>query len=179
MKRLIALFAIILSLTLSSCVATATAGLNSYIDSKDGYQFLYPNGWQEVKVNNGPDVVFHDIIEQSENLSVIINPVESEKTLSDLGTPSEVGYKLSKTVIAPPNSGRTAELVNAESKEVGDKTYYLLEYAVTLPTQKRHNLASVVISRGKLLTFNVSATEARWQKMQPVFEQVINSFSAY
>lgn len=101
-KRLIPLLALILTFALSSCVATAAAGLNSYIDSKDGYQFLYPNGWQEIKVNNGPDVVFHDIIEQTENLSVILSPVKEEKTLTDLGTPTEVGYKLSKTAIAPP-----------------------------------------------------------------------------
>lgn len=69
--------------------------------------------------------------------------------------------------------------MNADSKQVGDKTYYLLEYAVTLPTQKRHDLASVVISRGRLLTLNISSTEGRWEKMKPVFEQVVNSFSAY
>ena len=179
MKRLIPLFALILTIALSGCVATAAAGLNSYIDSKDGYQLLYPNGWQEIKVKNGPDVVFHDLIEQSENLSVILSSVKDEKTLTDLGTPTEVGYKLSKKAIAPPDSGRTAELVNAESRQVADKVYYILEYAVTLPTQKRHDLASVVISRGKLLTLNISSTEARWDKMKPVFEQVVNSFSAY
>jgi len=47
-------------------------GLQSYVDSTDGYQFLYPNGWVPVEVTNGPDVVFRDLIEYSENLSVAI-----------------------------------------------------------------------------------------------------------
>ncbi|NER39106.1 MAG: photosystem II oxygen evolving complex protein PsbP [Oscillatoria sp. SIO1A7] len=179
LKRIAAILLVISSLTISGCVATATAGLQPYVDSYKGFEFLYPNGWMEVKVNNGPDVVFRDLIEQTENVSVIISKVEGDKTLADLGTPSEVGYKLSKNAIAPPDSGRTAELVNAEPLEKGDKTYYLLEYAVKLPSQERHNLASVAISRGKLFTLNLSTTEARWQKNQDKFERVAKTFSVY
>jgi photosystem II oxygen-evolving enhancer protein 2 len=96
-----------------------------------------------------------------------------------LGTPSEVGYRLSKSAIAPPDSGREAELVNAEARKAGTKDYYILEYAVKFPNQLRHNLASVVISRGKLFTINISATEARWQKAKELFEKVVKSFSVY
>jgi photosystem II oxygen-evolving enhancer protein 2 len=152
------------------------------VDSTDGYQFLYPNGWVPVKVSNvksGADVVFHDIIEQSENVSVVINPVSGGKQLTELGSPGEVGYQLGKTAIAPPGSGREAELINAESREFGDKTYYTLEYAVKVNGQERHNLASVAVSRGKLYTFNASTTEDRWGKMQDMLKQVISSFSVY
>ena len=179
LKRIAAILLVISSLTISGCVATATAGLQPYVDSYKGFEFLYPNGWMEVKVNNGPDVVFRDLIEQTENVSVIISKIEGDKTLADLGSPSEVGYKLSKNAIAPPDSGRTAELVNAEPLEKGDKTYYLLEYAVKLPSQERHNLASVAISRGKLFTLNLSTTEARWQKNKDKFERVAKTFSVY
>ena len=69
-KRFVALLLVLSSLSLTSC-ASATAGLNSYVDSIDGYQFLYPNGWLEVKVSNGPDVVFHDLIQTTENVSYL------------------------------------------------------------------------------------------------------------
>lgn len=177
-KRILAMLLVVLSLSLQGCVA-AGGGFKSFVDSLDGYQFLYPNGWLPVKVDSGPDVVFHDIIHESENVSVVISPVSGGKTLSDLGDPGQVGYKLGKSAIAPPDSGREAELVNAESREVGDKTYYLLEYAVKIGEKERHNLASVAVSRGKLYTFNASTTEERWSKVKDMLEQTIKSFSVY
>src|SRR4028118_288008 len=178
LKTVAVVLLLVLSLGLHGCAA-GVSGLKSYVDTGDGYEFLYPNGWQPVKVTNGPDVVFHDIIERSENVSVVLSSVPEGKTLADLGTPGEVGYQLQKNAIAPPDSGRKAELVNAESRQSGDKTYYLLEYSVKLPNQQRHNLASVAVSRGKLYTLNASTTEKRWEKLQDVFEQVAKSFSVY
>lgn len=179
LKRIAALFLIILSLSLQSCVS-ATSGLKSYADALDGYQFFYPNGWVPVEVKNGADVVLHDLIETSENVSVVINPAPSGQTLSDLGTPSEVGYKLSKSAIAPPDSGRQADLISADAYESGTDTYYLLEYAVKLPNnQERHNLASVVIRRGQLFTFNISTPESRWERMKAMFYPMAKSFSVY
>lgn len=180
-KKIAALLLVIsIACSLTSCASASAAGLKSYVDSVDGYEFLYPNGWLPVKVSSGPDIVLHDLIEVTENVSVVINPVPEGKTLKDLGTPSQVGYKLSKSAIAPPDSGREAELVNAAMREVGGKNYYLLEYAVKLPSgQARHNLASVAVSRGKLLTLNASAPERRWKKVQKLFESVVDSFSVY
>ncbi|NJL40904.1 MAG: photosystem II oxygen evolving complex protein PsbP [Leptolyngbyaceae cyanobacterium RM2_2_4] len=179
LKRIAVVLLVVLSLSLQSCVSAA-AGLKGYVDSYDGYEFLYPNGWVPVRVQDGPDIVFHDLIQETENVSVVISPVPDGETLQELGTPSEVGYKLSKNAIAPPDSGREAELVNAESRQVGDATYYLLEYAVKLPNQQeRHNLASVVVRRGQLFTLNLSATEQRWFKMKDLFQDVVKSFSVY
>lgn len=177
MKRIVAMLLVVLVLT--GC-GTGVSGLKSYVDSIDGYEFLYPNGWLPVKAASGADVVLHDLIEATENVSVVISPVPEGKTLAELGTPSEVGYKLVKSAIAPPNSGREAELVNAGTLESGAKNYYILEYVVKLPNQQqRHNLASIAISRGKLLTFNASAPEHHWKRVRQVFEQVVNSFSVY
>ncbi|WP_088894302.1 photosystem II reaction center PsbP [Leptolyngbya ohadii] len=178
LKRIAAVLLVVLSLSLQSCASGAT-GLKSYVNTYQGYQFLYPNGWIEVKVNNGPDVVLHDLIEETENASVIISPVKDDKTLEELGTPTEVGYRLSKNAIAPEGSGRQAELVSAEAREDGEKTYYLLEYAVTLPNQLRHNIASVAVRRGQLYTFNVSTTERRWEKVEDRLRKVAKSFSVY
>ncbi|MDX2242083.1 MAG: photosystem II reaction center PsbP [Leptolyngbyaceae cyanobacterium bins.302] len=179
LKRVVIVLLMVVSFSLQGCAIGAT-GFKSFVDATDGYQFLYPNGWLEIKVNDGPDVVFHDIIEQMENVSVVINPVSGEKTLMDLGSPGEVGYKLSKSAIAPPGSGRQAELVNAEAREVDGKEYYLLEYAIKLKdNQERHNLASVAMSRGKLYTFNASTSEYRWGKMKDKLEQAVKSFTVY
>jgi photosystem II oxygen-evolving enhancer protein 2 len=153
------------------------AGLQGYIDSADGYKFLYPNGWVAVKTTKGADIIFHDLIESSENVSVVISQVDKSKKLSDLGTASDVGYKLGKNAIAPAGSGREAELVSAESHDAKGKTYYILEYDVKIPTGLRHNIASVVVSRGKLFTFNASTTDRRWSKMKQVFKEVVDSFS--
>lgn len=177
-KRIVTILMVVLGLTLTSCVSNVV-GLKSYVDTGDGYQFLYPNGWLPIAVSKGPDVVFRDLIQQTENVSVVISPVTGNKTLADLGTPSEVGYKLSKSAIAPKDSGREAELVNAESRESRSKNYYILEYAVKLPNQERHNLASVAVSRGKLFTLNISTTEERWPKVKAAFEKVVKSFSVY
>jgi photosystem II oxygen-evolving enhancer protein 2 len=153
------------------------AGLQGYIDTGDSYKFLYPNGWVAVKTTKGADIIFHDLIESSENVSVVISQVEKDKKLSDLGTASDVGYKLGKNAIAPPGSGREAELISAQAKESKGKTYYFLEYEVKSPTGLRHNIASVVVSRGKLFTFNASTTDRRWGRMKQVFNELVASFS--
>ena len=179
-KRIVAIVLVVsVALSLTGCASVA-AGLKPYVDSIDGYEFLYPIGWLEVKVSDGPDLVLHDLIEATENVSVVISPVAKGKTLAELGTPTDVGYKLGKSAIAPADSGREAELVSAGKVEREANTYYLLEYAVKLPNQQqRHNLASVAISRGKLFTFNASAPEKRWSKMQQVLEIVVKSFKVY
>ncbi|MBW4648555.1 MAG: photosystem II reaction center PsbP family protein [Kastovskya adunca ATA6-11-RM4] len=178
LKTIIASLLVVLSVSLHGC-ATGVSGLKSYVDSTKGYQFLYPNGWQVVEVGDGPDVVLHDIIERTENVSVVISPVPENQTLADLGTPSEVGYQLQKNAIAPPNSNRTAELVNAQSHINGNHEYYLLEYEVKLPNQNRHDIASVAVSRGKLFTLNASTTNQRWRKVHDTFEIMAKSFSVY
>jgi len=178
MLKKIAALLLILSLGLYSCT-NVVSGLQSFVDSKDGYEFLYPNGWLPVQVPNGPDVVLRDLIEQTENVSVVISDVPEGETLADLGTPGEVGYRLQNKAIAPPDSGREAELVNAGVLESQGKTYYILEYSVKLADYERHNIASVAISRGKLFTLNASTTEKRWREVQDLFETVAKSFTVY
>ncbi|WP_088240408.1 photosystem II reaction center PsbP [Calothrix rhizosoleniae] len=179
-KRITLILFLVLTFSLTNAGVATAAGLNSFVDTKDGYQFLYPNGWLQVKVANGPDVVFHDFIEATENISVVISPVPEGKNLTELGTPTEIGYKLGKNALAPEGSGRTAELVNAEEKEVKDKQYYILEYAVKLPNgKKRHNMASITTSRGKLFTFNASVAERRWRRVKGLIQDSVNSFEVY
>mgnify|MGYP006433131925 CR=1 FL=1 len=178
LRSTLALIVFIFSITLFGC-ASPTGGLQGYTNSTQGYEFLYPNGWQQVKVDDntaGVDVVFRDLVEQSENVSVVVNEVGEDRQLSDLGTPTQVGQRL-KNKIAPPNSDRKGELLRADELEKEGKSYYLLEYQVTFPDdQKRHSMASVAVSRGKLFTLNVSTPQSRWENQSERFNQIADSF---
>ena len=180
-KRLVALLLAACCFCLSACTGTTADAFKTYVDADDGYEFLYPNGWMAVATQGGPDVVLHDLIEQSENISVIISEVAEGSSLDSLGTPTEVGRELARRALAPEGSGRTAELLSATQRqsEEGSKEYYLLEYQIRLPGMVRHDLASVTVRRGKLFTCNLSATQRRWQKMEEIFRQSVGSFSVY
>lgn len=172
---------IVLCLIVSSCSA-GVSGLQSYVNTSKGYEFLYPNGWIPVNLGSSArgsvDVVFRDLVERTENLSVIINEVPDGKTLEDLGTPSEVGYRLLKVINSTPKADREAEFIRAESREGTDKTYYLLEYEENLPDQgERHNIASVAVSRNKIFTFSLSTPQRRWDQVKDSFEIAAKSFS--
>ena len=180
-KRILAIALVCVSLTLQGCVASG-GGLKAYINEFNGYEFLYPNGWVQIAVdkNNGPDVVFRDLIEESDLVSVVVSDIKgSEKNLSELGSPEEVGVRLAKNVLAPEGSGRQAELVNASSRTLKDKEYYNFEYFISLPNAERHNLASVTVSRGKLFTLSIASAESDWSQHEATFKNVANSFSVY
>ena len=172
---------VVLSLVISSC-ATGVSGLQSYVNTSKGYEFLYPNGWIPVTLGTSArktvDVVFRDLVERTENLSVIINDVPEDKTLEDLGSPSEVGYRLLKVINSTPDSKREAEFIRAEARESKGQEYYLLEYEEDLPEQEaRHNIASVSVSRGKIFTFNLSTPQRRWDTVKDSFEVAAKSFT--
>ena len=178
LKRFAVLFVVVLALGLQSC--SSGVSLQAYNDSYEGYEFKYPTGWVPAQVEGGPDTVFHDIINNDENVSVVVSPVSGGKTLPDLGTPTEVGYKLSKSITSLASDDRNVELVNAQSFEAGDKLYYILEYVANLPSGRvRHDLASVIVRRGQLYTFNASLPESRWNTMKAAMKQTVASFSVY
>ncbi len=67
-------------------------GFNAVKDTQDGYQFVYPFGWQEVQVE-GQDVVYKDIIEPLESVSVTVEKTDKQK-VSEFGSPEEVRGQL-------------------------------------------------------------------------------------
>ncbi|AFY37164.1 photosystem II oxygen evolving complex protein PsbP [[Leptolyngbya] sp. PCC 7376] len=166
------------SLGLIAC-GDGIGSLQSYSSETYGYEFLYPNGWIPVNVENaktGVDVVFRDLIEYSENLSVIISDVPVEKNLTDLGSPTDVGYRFMQE--ASQNSDRQPELIRAEERsDDAGQTYYILEYQVALPNgQIRHDLATVAVKFGKLYSFNLSTLQERWDDVDGLFNTIIKSF---
>lgn len=176
-KQAIALFlAMCCSFGLFACGGVGE--LQSYTSETYGYEFLYPNGWIPVNTENssdGVDVVFRDLIEYSENLSVIISDVPADKTLIELGTPTDIGYRFMQE--ARLLSDRDPDLIRAESRsDDAGQTYYILEYEVTLPDgQVRHDLATVAVKFGKLYSFNLSTLQSRWDDVKDIFNAVILS----
>ncbi|MEB3170674.1 MAG: photosystem II reaction center PsbP [Synechococcaceae cyanobacterium] len=170
------LVAPLLAVLLVACSASA-AGLNSFQSPDGRYAFLYPTGWTRVQVSGGPQVVFHDLINSDETLSLVISEVNPTNDLEKLGSAVAVGEQLRRTVIAPEGSGRAAELVEASERQEGPRTFYDLEYAVHLEDRDRHELATVVLDRGRLYTFAASTNEIRWSKVKDMFHLVVSSFT--
>ena len=171
------LLSIILCLTLSACSGGINAGLEAYQSPDGRYAFLYPTGWTRVKVDGGPEIIYHDLINSNETLSLVVSDVNKEVDLEQLGNPIEVGQTLIDKVIAPEGSGRSVKLVNANKREASNHIFYDLEYQLNLNERDRHELATVVIDRGTLYTFAVGTNEERWKKVNGMFTNVIESFN--
>ena len=171
------LLLIILCFTISACSGGINAGLEAYQSPDGRYAFLYPTGWTRVKVDGGPEIIYHDLINSNETLSLVVSDVNKEVDLEQLGSPIEVGQTLIDKVISPEGSGRSVKLVNANRREASNHIFYDLEYQLSLNEQNRHELATVVIDRGTLYTFAVGTNEDRWNKVDGIFTNVIESFN--
>ena len=171
------LLLIILCFTLSACSGGLNAGLEAYQSPDGRYAFLYPTGWTRVKVDGGPEIIYHDLINSDETLSLVVSDVNKEVDLEKLGSPIEVGQTLIDKVISPEGSGRSVKLVDANKREASNHIFYDLEYILNLNEKDRHELATVVIDRGTLYTFAVGTNEDRWSKVNGMFNNVIDSFN--
>ena len=120
------------------------AGHQSY-QSPNG-RFALPHRLDEVQVSNDHAGV-HDLIHSDETVNLMVNKVEDNNDLADLGSAVAVGERLRREVIATAGSGRTAELIEAGEREINGHTFYDLEYAVHLEDRDRHELATVVVDR--------------------------------
>ena len=171
------LLLILLCFTLSACSGGLNAGLEAYQSPDGRYAFLYPTGWTRVKVDGGPEIIYHDLINSNETLSLVVSDINKEVDLEKLGSPIEVGQTLIDKVISPEGSGRSVKLVDANKREASNHIFYDLEYILNLNDQDRHELATVVIDRGTLYTFAVGTNEDRWSKVNGMFNNVIDSFN--
>ncbi len=177
MRSMVRLFmTLVLVIFLGGCSGAGSSGLNAFQSPDGRYGFLYPTGWTRVAVTGGPQVVFHDLINSDETLSLVVSEVGSEVDLEELGSPEAVGERLVTQVIAPEGTGREVELVDAKERKTNEHIFYDLEYILRLKDRDRHELATVVIDRGYLYTLATSTNEVRWPKVKKIFERVIDSF---
>ncbi len=167
--------AIALVLTLGACSTGGAAGLEPFKSQDGRYGFLFPTGWTRVAVDNGPEVVYHDLINSDETLSLVISKLENEVDLDDLGGADAVGERL----FGEKNSNNPIQLIDASEREVDERKFYDLEYSIDLEEKSRHEFATVVVDRGYLYTLAASTSEQRWSKMQDTFKRVVNSFTFF
>ncbi len=170
---------ILLLVGLTACSSGGTAGLEAFQSSDGRYGFFYPTGWTRVSVSGGPEVVFHDLINSDETLSLVISDLGTVPDLKSLGTPLEVGEALVSEVFAPSGGGRQAQLLEATQREKSGHVFYDIEYLVRLDDRDRHEIATVVVDDGSLFTLAASTNEARWPKVNSLFSRVINSLTFF
>ena len=174
-KSLKSLLAIALVLTLGACSTGGTSGLEPFKSQDGRYGFLFPTGWTRVAVDYGPEVVYHDLINSDETLSLVISKLENEVNLDDLGGADAVGER----IFGENDSNNPIQLIEAKEREVDNHIFYDLEYAVNLDNNSRHEFATVVVDRGYLYTLAASSSEQRWSKMQDIYKRVVSSFTFF
>ncbi len=169
------LFALALVLTLGACSTGGASGLEPFKSQDGRYGFLFPTGWTRVTVDSGPEVVYHDLINSDETLSLVISPLENEIDLDDLGGADAVGEKLFGENV----SNNSINLIETNERKVDDHKFYDFEYAVDLDDKSRHEFATVVVDRGYLYTLAATSSERRWSKMQDIYRRVVTSFTFF
>ena len=170
---------LILVCTLGSCSPAGTAGLEPFQSNNGRYGFFYPTGWTRISVQGGPEVVFHDLINSDETLSLVVSDVGEDVALETMGTALEVGERLMNELLAPNGGERQAELLEATSRDIDGHSFYDIEYLIHLPDKDRHEIATVVLDHGSLFTFAAGTNEVRWNKVEDLFRRLISSFSFF
>jgi len=152
----------------------AKGGFEVLKDPQDGYQFVFPFGWQEVSIS-GQDTVYKDVIEPLESVSVSYIPTDKQ-SISEYGDVKEVSYTLVRKVLTTVN--QDVKLISCEErKDDGGRLYYDFEYTASTPRYTRHALASVTIGNGKFYTLETGSNERRWGKMKDKIARVQKSFT--
>ena len=154
----------------------ALSGFNVVKETREGYQFIYPVGWQEISVD-GQAKVFKDIIEPLESISLNIYPTERE-SLKDFGTAQEVAETLVKQALSAP--GALGKLLSAKERTDKDgHLYYSFEFVSKTKSYERHALTTVTITQGKFFTLTTGSSERRWDKMKDRLNAANDSFLVY
>lgn len=156
-------------------LAGAPKGFKVQRDPYDGYQFLYPFGWQEVSVD-GQDVLFKDIIEPLETVSVAIT-LTDKKSVTELGDVKETCFTIADNFLTSRNQDVTLLDAKLESEDGID--YYTMEFTAKAPAYTRHALATIAICNGKLYTCVTGCNEKRWKKVETVARTVVGNFSVF
>eukprot|EP00793_Prasinoderma_coloniale_P004857 PRCOL_00000618-RA len=152
--------------------ASAAGGYVPVKDLQDNYEFLYPQGWEEVRVQ-GQDKVFKDLIEPLESVSVTVLPTQTEK-LTDLGDAKTVAPQFIDKVLSTP--GSEFKLKDVSTREDAGHTYYTFIYEVVQNGFKRFGVSTIAIDGGKFYVLTTGAGDKRWPKVQRTLLTVADSF---
>eukprot|EP00775_Hariotina_reticulata_P007016 gene7016-7230_t len=166
-------------------------GFKRCVDAANGYEFQYPGSWladqtllyraaQRAEAARSLDLPAparprrREVVEPAaafgpagstgeENVSVIVAPIFEGFRLESLGTPEVAGQTFLDTIAAPPGSNKTAVLVAATSRQDQHGIlYYQIEFIITAPTFKRHNVAVLTSQSNLLYTLTAQCPESKW-----------------
>ncbi|XP_019703921.3 psbP domain-containing protein 1, chloroplastic isoform X2 [Elaeis guineensis] len=115
-------------------LAEPSVRFREYIDTFDGYTFLYPQNWIQVR-GAGADIFFRDPFVLDENLSVELSSPSSSryKSVEDLGPPQLAAEKVLKQYLTEFMSTRLgvrreSNILSASSRVADDgRVYYQVE----------------------------------------------------
>ncbi len=156
--------------------ALAISGMNATKDTREGYEFLYPVGWQEISVD-GQQAVYKDIIEPLESVALNVYPTQRE-SVREIGTPDEVAKTLvGKALTAPGAQGKV--LATSERTDKDGHLYYQFEFVTRTKSYERHALTVVTVTQGKFYTLTTGSSEKRWNKMKERLAATVGSFKVY
>ena len=156
--------------------ALAISGMNATKDTREGYEFLYPVGWQEISVD-GQQAVYKDIIEPLESAALNVYPTQRE-SVREIGTPDEVAKTLvGKALTAPGAQGKV--LATSERTDKDGHLYYQFEFVTRTKSYERHALTVVTVTQGKFYTLTTGSSEKRWNKMKERLAATVGSFKVY
>eukprot|EP00667_Euglena_gracilis_P013992 EG_transcript_14464 len=153
--------------------AAIPSGFALHKDQYDGYEFLYPFGWQPLEVA-GQDVLYKDIIEPLETMSVTIIPTDKE-SITELGDLERVCFTFADKFLT--SSDQAVTLLDTKQEVDDGITYYSMEFLAAAPNYTRHALAVVAICNNKLYTCLTGASERRWPKMKDRLQTAVDSFT--
>ncbi|OVA16718.1 Photosystem II PsbP [Macleaya cordata] len=111
-----------------------SVGFREYLDTFDGYSFLYPKNWIQVR-GAGADIFFRDPFVLDENISMEISSPSSSKyeSVEDLGPPQVAGEKVLKQYLTEFMSTRLgvkreSNILSTSSRVADDgRMYYQVE----------------------------------------------------
>jgi hypothetical protein len=106
-----------------SLAETTGGAFREYIDTFDGYSFLYPKNWIQVR-GAGADIFFRDPFVLDENMSVEMSSPSSLKyaTVEDLGPPEKAAEKVLKQFMSTRLGIRRESNVLTASSKVASST---------------------------------------------------------
>lgn len=153
------------------------AGLRPYNDINGQYSFNYPNGMvpADAPIKNGLQVLLRDLVFGDENVSLMVSPYDGADRIQDLGSIDDVSQRVAAKILAPPQSNRTAALVNGGTLEDGNHTYYVMEFDTKVGQVPRHDVVAVTIDRHRLYTLTASTSDRRWPEVKDAFYEVAKS----
>jgi hypothetical protein len=131
--------------------AAPALDLEQYRDAAGGFALLRPSAWARDRIvdgrrfardsgGGGPGVAFEDVLDPTQNISVLARPVGGARQLADIGPPAGFGRKMCQAIQGgPAGSVRSARMVRAFARDGGSgdagDVYYEVEYLVVRPAR--------------------------------------------